>query len=144
MKPCRRDAHELADLYIGIGGLADKAKQSKSNPSDTLIRWERARYYREHANAMWVAARQRGTAVWLREHVRRIRWHIFARKLTRFARAFWRYAYRQIADIRIGARRTMARDEPAAPVMSETKAWDDYNEEYEDDPDAYNEDDNDA
>ena len=82
--------------------------------------WEFARYYREHANAMWVAARERGTAVWLREHVRRIRWRIFARKLTRFARACWRYAYRQIADTRIGARRTVAWDEPAAPVVSET------------------------
>ena len=52
--------------------------------------WEFARYYREHANAMWVAARERGTAVWLREHVRRIRWRIFARKLTCFAGASWR------------------------------------------------------
>ena len=95
----------------------------------------------EHADAMWVAARERGNAVWLREHARRIRWRIFARKLIRFARACWRYAYRQIADIRIGARRTVAWDEPAAPVMSETEAWDDYNEEYEDEPDAYNEDD---
>ena len=47
--------------------------------------WEFALYYREHANAMWVAARERGNAVWLREHIRRIRWRIFARKMDRFA-----------------------------------------------------------
>ena len=103
--------------------------------------WEFARYYREHANAMWVAARERGNAVWLREHVRRIRWRIFACKLIRFARVLWRIRWRIFTDIRIGARRTDPWDEPAAPVMSETKAWIDYNEEYEDEPDAYNEDD---
>ena len=30
MKQCRRDAHELADLYIGIGGLADWGNGSHS------------------------------------------------------------------------------------------------------------------
>ena len=74
--------------------------------------WEFALYYREHANAMWVAARERGNAVWLREHIRRIRWRIFARKMNRFARACWRYAYRQIVDKRIGARRMPPNDWP--------------------------------
>ena len=80
--------------------------------------WEFALYYREHANAMWVAARERGNAVWLREHIRRIRWRIFARKMNRFARACWRYAYRQIVDKRIGARRAVAWDEPEAPAVA--------------------------
>ena len=103
--------------------------------------WEFALYYREHENAMWVAARERGNAVWLREHIRRIRWRIFARKMNRFARACWRYAYRQIVDKRIGARRAVAWDEPEAPAVAGPGAWDDYNKDDEWGPDDYNEDD---
>ena len=90
---------------------------------------------------MWVAARKRGNAVWIREHACGIRWRIFSRKLARFARSLWRNRWRVFTDICIGARRTVPWDEPAAPVVSDTKAWDDYNEEFEEEPDDYQEDD---
>ena len=67
---------------------------------------------------MWKAAREREMAIWsrvvawLEENLRRIRWRIFARKMNRFARACWRYAYRQIVDKRIGARRVHPNDWP--------------------------------
>ena len=35
----------------------------------------------------------------------------------------------------------MAWDGPAAPLVSETKACDDFNDDYEQEPDAYSEDD---
>ena len=91
---------------------------------------EFSRDYGNHADAMWVAARERGNTVWLREHARRIRWRIFARKLSRFARALWRIRWRIFTDIRIGARRTVPWDEPTTLPQSATEAWNAYNEEY--------------
>jgi hypothetical protein len=61
--------------------------------------------------------------------------------MNRFARACWRYAYRQIVDKRIGARRAVAWDEPEAPAVAGPGAWDDYNKDDEWGPDDYNEDD---
>ena len=85
---------------------------------------------------MWVAARERGNAVRLREHARAIRWRIFARKLIRFARALWRIRWRIFADIRIGARRTDPWDEPTACVVTDRNQWDDYEQEFEEEFDA--------
>ena len=83
---------------------------------------------------MWKTAWEREMAIWsrvvarLEEMLRRIRWRIFARKMNRFARACWRYAYRQIVDKRIGARRVPPNDWPdvSAPLPL---PWDDYEDE---------------
>ena len=69
------------------------------------------------------------------------RWCIFTRKMMRFWRTCWIYAYRQIVDKRIGARRAVAWDEPEAPAVAGPGAWDDYNKDDEWGPDDYNEDD---
>ena len=69
--------------------------------------WEFARYYREHADAMWEAAWGREMAIWsrvvarLEEHFRRIRWRIIARKMNRFAGVCLIYAYRRINPRRV-------------------------------------------
>ena len=56
------------------------------------------------------------------------RWCIFTRKMMRFWRTCWRYAYRQTVDKRIGARRVPPNDWPdvcAPPPLP----WDDYEDE---------------
>ena len=54
------------------------------------------------------------------------RWRIFTRKMMRFERSCWRYAYRQIVDKRIGARRVPPNDWPAGRTSLPSIPWDDY------------------
>ena len=57
--------------------------------------WEEfAIYYREDAQPMWEAARQREVCMDIWSRVISIRWRNFARKLNILKRVCWRYAYR--------------------------------------------------
>ena len=55
------------------------------------------------------------------------RWRIYTREMMRFQRTCWRYAYRQIVDKLIGARRVPPNDWPAGPTPSPSDLWDEYN-----------------
>ena len=118
---------------------------------------EFAVYYRDDARAMWKAAwhREVGKAIWFR--VVSMRWRTFACRmadsnLKRCLSCIWWRSFacrmanwrdwcrgavlRQLVDKRIGARRTDPWDEPTARVVTDRNPWDDYEEEFEEEFDA--------
>ena len=109
---------------------------------------EFAVYYRDDARAMWKAAWHREVG-WrwrtfacrmadsnLKRCLSCIWWRSFACRMANWRDWCRGAVLRQLVDKRIGARRRDPSDEPTACVVTDRNPWDDYEEEFEEEFDA--------